>query len=243
MAEQDHRVRIAATSDIHVTSTRSESIHALLTEASDKADVLLLCGDLTDRGRPEEAEVLARDVRSIRIPVLAVLGNHDFDSDHEHEIQKILCDAGVHVLDGHACEIRGVAFAGVKGFGGGFGRRALASFGERTLKAFVQESLNEMLKLEAVLSRLSQERRVVLLHYAPIQETVEGEPPEIFPFLGSSHLEEPLDRFEVTMVFHGHAHRGKPEGKTRTGIPVYNVAEPVLRRAMPDELPLRIVEV
>lgn len=235
-------MRIAAVSDIHV-SPRSESIYRLLAEASERADVLLLCGDITDRGLPEEADTLARELRSIRIPVLAVMGNHDCESDHEGQIKEILCNAGVHVLDGSSYELDGVGFAGVKGFGGGFGRRALAAFGEPAMKAFVQEAVSEMLKLEAALCRLSSERRIVLLHYAPIQQTVDGEPAEIFPFLGSSHLEEPLNRFEVTMAFHGHAHRGKPEGKTHAGIPVYNVAMPVLANAFPDQPPLRIVEV
>jgi Icc-related predicted phosphoesterase len=240
--EEDRALRIAAVSDIHV-STRSENVYELLAEAADRADVLLLCGDVTDRGLPDEAETLARELRRARIPVLAVMGNHDCESDHEQEIKKILADAGAHVLDGNSCEIDSVGFAGVKGFGGGFGRRALAAFGEQAMKAFVQESLNEMLKLETALSRLSSERRVVLLHYAPIQETVEGEPAEIFPFLGSSHLEEPLNRYEVSMAFHGHAHRGKPVGKTHTGIPVYNVAEPVLKNAFPGKVPLQIVEI
>ncbi len=233
-------MKIAAVSDIHV-STRSHSLQSLLTEA-EKADVLLLCGDVTNRGLPEEAQALARELRSSRIPVVAVLGNHDCESGQDHQVREILADAGVHMLDGDSCDIAGVGFAGVKGFGGGFGRRALAAFGERAMKAFVQESLTEMLKLEAALCRLSNEQRIVLLHYAPIQETVEGEPPEIFPFLGSSHLEEPLDRFEVSMVFHGHAHRGKPEGKTHTGIPVYNVAQCLLKSVLHGQPPLRIVD-
>lgn len=233
-------MRIAAVSDIHV-STRSQSIQSFLS-AAENCDVLLLCGDITNRGLPEEAQVLARELRSSSIPVVAVLGNHDFESGQAHQVCEILADAGVHMLDGDSCEIAGVGFAGVKGFGGGFGRCALAAFGEQAMKSFVQESLSEMLKLESALCRLSSPQRVVLLHYAPIQETVEGEPLEIFPFLGSSHLEGPLDRFEVSMVFHGHAHRGKPEGKTHSGIPVYNVAEHLLKSVLHGQPPLRIVE-
>jgi Icc-related predicted phosphoesterase len=242
MSETNGRLRIAAVADIHF-GPRSESLQALLTHAAHHADVLLLCGDITNRGLPEEAEALARELRTTKIPVLAVLGNHDFESDRQKEVTEILADAGVKMLDGDSVEVQGVGFAGVKGFGGGFGKRALASFGEPSMKAFVRETLDEMLKLEAALARLKTERRVVLLHYSPIQETVEGEPPDIFPFLGSSHLEEPLNRYEVTAAFHGHAHLGRPEGKTREGIPVYNVAEHVLKAANPGAPPLRIMEV
>jgi Icc-related predicted phosphoesterase len=242
MSETNGRLRVAAVGDIHF-GPRSESIQGLLAHAAQHADVLLLCGDVTNRGLPEEAEALARELRGVKVPVLLVLGNHDFESDHQREVSDILANAGVKVLDGDSVEIQGVGFAGVKGFGGGFGRRALASFGEPSIKAFVRETLEEMLKLEAALARLKTERRVVLLHYSPIQETVEGEPADIFPFLGSSHLEEPLNRYEVTVAFHGHAHLGRPEGKTREGIPVYNVAEHVLKAANPTAPPLKIVEV
>jgi Icc-related predicted phosphoesterase len=235
-------LRVAAVGDIHF-GPRSESIHGLLAHADANADVLLLCGDVTSHGLPEEAEALARELRSVRVPILAVLGNHDFESNQPKEVSEILADAGVKMLDGDSVEIAGVGFAGVKGFGGGFGRRALAAFGEPAMKVFVRESLEEMLKLESALARIKAERRVVLLHYAPIQATVEGEPPDIFPFLGSSHLEEPLNRYEVTAAFHGHAHLGHPEGRTQTGIPVYNVAEHVLRAANPKAPPLKIVEI
>jgi len=241
MTESNGRLRVAAVGDIHF-GPRSEPIQGLLTHASQNADVLLLCGDITNRGLPEEAEALARELRSVKLPVLGVLGNHDYETDHAKEVSEILCDAGVRMLDGDTTEIQGVGFAGVKGFGGGFGKRALAAFGEPSMKAFVRETLEEMLKLEAALARLKTETKVVLLHYAPIQETVEGEPPDIFPFLGSSHLEEPLNRYEVTVAFHGHAHLGRPEGKTRSGIPVYNVAEHVLKATNPHAPPLKIVE-
>lgn len=241
MSESNGPLRVAAVGDIHF-GPRSESIQGLLAHATHHADVLLLCGDVTNRGLPEEAEALARELRSIKLPVLAVLGNHDYETDHPKEVSDILCNAGVQVLDGDSVEVHGVGFAGVKGFGGGFGKRALAAFGEPSMKAFVRETLDEMLKLEAALARLKTETKVVLLHYAPIQQTVEGEPADIFPFLGSSHLEEPLNRYEVTVAFHGHAHLGHPEGKTREGIPVYNVAEHVLRALQPDAPPLKIIE-
>jgi Icc-related predicted phosphoesterase len=240
--EDNGALRVAAVADIHF-GPRSESLSGLLTHAAQNADVLLLCGDITNRGLPEEAEALARELRIVKIPVLAVLGNHDFETDQQKQVSDILSDAGVKMLDGDSVEVRGVGFAGVKGFGGGFGRRALASFGEPAMKAFVRETLEEMLKLEAALARLKTERRVVLLHYSPIQETVEGEPADIFPFLGSSHLEEPLNRYEVTVAFHGHAHLGRAEGKTGKGIPVYNVAEHVLRALQPNAPPVKIVEI
>ncbi|MBW3596520.1 MAG: metallophosphoesterase [Planctomycetes bacterium] len=242
MSAPNGRLRVGAVGDIHF-GPRSESIHGLLAHADQHADVLLLCGDVTNRGLPEEAEALARELHSVKIPVLAVLGNHDYESDRQKEVSDVLADAGVKMLDGDSVEIGGVGFAGVKGFGGGFGKWALAAFGEPSMKAFVRESMEEMLKLEVALARLKTERRIVLLHYSPIQGTVEGEPPDIYPFLGSSHLEEPLNRYEVTAAFHGHAHLGHLEGKTHAGIPVYNVAEHVLRLANPDAPPLKIVEV
>jgi Icc-related predicted phosphoesterase len=175
--------------------------------------------------------------------VIAVLGNHDLESNEEHELVKILADAGVVVLDGDSHELYGIGFAGVKGFGGGFGRRALGAWGEKIIKDFVHETVNESLKLESALSRLRTPEKVVLLHYSPIQATVQPEPLEIMPFLGSSRLEEPLDRYRCTAVFHGHAHRGSPSGRTKSGIPVYNVATPVLAAESPDRLPFRVIEV
>src|SRR6516225_6614845 len=207
------------------------------------ADILLLCGDLTDFGLPEEAHVLVRELNAVKVPIVAVLGNHDFESGKQDEVRKILVDAGVRMLDGDACEIKGVGFAGVKGFAGGFGRATLGAWGEDIVKKFVQEAVAETLKLESALARLRMPQRVALLHYSPIQATVEGEPPEIFAFLGCGRLAEPLHRYGVTAVFHGHAHRGTPEGKTDDGVPVYNVSLPLLRRAFPDRPPCRVVTV
>jgi Icc-related predicted phosphoesterase len=147
------------------------------------------------------------------------------------------------MLDGDSWEFHGVGFAGVRGFCGGFGRGALGPWGEAIIKAFVNEAVQEALKLEAALARITSEHRIALLHYAPVRDTVEGEPPEIFPFLGSSRLEDPLSRFDVTAVFHGHAHKGAPEGKTQSGIPVYNVAHPVLKANYPDRPPFRLFDV
>ena len=237
-------MRIAAVADIHVKKTSQGAFQTMFAAATESADVLLLCGDLTDYGTIEEARILAKEITtSLRIPALAVLGNHDFESNKEKEVISILSDAGVTVLDGDSHEIRGVGFAGVKGFGGGFGRRQLGAWGEKIIKDFVHEAIEEALKLEAALSRLRTPQKIAVLHYSPVRATVEGEPPEIMPFLGSSRLEEPLDRYRVTAVFHGHAHRGSLEGKTKTSIPVYNVAMPLLQAAFPDQPPIRIVEI
>lgn len=215
----------------------------LLAQISHSAEVLAICGDLTDHGLPEEAHGLARELTaSLKIPAIAVLGNHDYEAGKSQEVSDILCEAGITVLDGDACEMRGVGFAGVRGFGGGFGRYALSAWGEETVKRFVHEAIDEALKLESALIRLRTAHRVAVLHYSPIQATVEGEPPEIFPFLGSSRLEDPLLHFPVTAVFHGHAHSGRPRGQLRDGVPVYNVSLPLLRRAFPDRPPFHLLE-
>jgi Icc-related predicted phosphoesterase len=235
-------VRVAAIGDIHVSRHSQGAFQPLFTHISGNADVLVLCGDFTDYGLPEEARVLARELTAaVKVPVVAVLGNHDYEAGKQNEIREILLDAGVTVLDGEAAEIEGIGFAGVKGFAGGFGRGSLGPWGEQVIKRFVQEAVDEAMKLETALARLRTEQRVALLHYAPIRGTVEGEPPEIFPYLGSGRLEEPINRYRVTAVFHGHAHRGAPEGRTSTGIPVYNVAMPLLTRINPDRLPYLVV--
>jgi Icc-related predicted phosphoesterase len=207
------------------------------------ADLLLIAGDLTDYGLPDEARVLAKELSSLRMPKAAVLGNHDLESGKAGELIQILNDAGLVILDGDSCELSGVGVAGVKGFGGGFGKRALGPWGESIIKQFVREAVDEALKLEAALARLRTRSRIALLHYSPIAETVEGEPLEIYPFLGSSRLEEPLGRYPVSLVLHGHAHRGRPNGTTKTGVPVHNVSMPLLTRLFPDQPPFRVFEV
>jgi Icc-related predicted phosphoesterase len=177
------------------------------------------------------------------MPVVAVLGNHDFESGKADEVTKILAEGGVRVLDGDSCEFHGIGFAGVKGFCGGFGTGALGPWGEDMIKRFVREAVDEALKLETALARLRTTHRIAVLHYAPVKETVEGEPVEVYAFLGSSRLEEPLARYPVSAVFHGHAHRGRLEGRTRSGVPVYNVARPLLERMFPDRPPFRVLEV
>ena len=234
-------VRVAAIGDLHCTKN-SQPLQPIFAQASTQADVLVLCGDLTDYGTPEEAHLLVRELTSAKMPVVAVLGNHDFESGKADEVAKILSEGGVRVLDGDSCEFHGIGFAGVKGFCGGFGTGALGPWGEDMIKQFVREAVNEALKLETALARLRTEQRIAVLHYAPIHGTVEGEPPEVFAFLGSSRLEEPLARYPVSAVLHGHAHRGRLEGRTRNGVPVYNVARPLLERSFPDRPPFRILE-
>jgi Icc-related predicted phosphoesterase len=236
------QMRIAAVSDLHCTRTSQGAFGPLFQRIAGQMDLLLLCGDLTDHGLPEEARVLAGELAGVKVPMLGVLGNHDYHSDHAEEVERILEGVGLKILDGDDCEIHGVGFAGVKRFAGGFGRHTLEAWGEPAIKKFVYESVEEALKLEKALARLHTPRRVAVLHYAPIQATVEGEPPPIYPFLGSSRLEEPINRYGVMVVFHGHAHRGSAEGRTQTGIPVYNVSLSLMREAMGDERPFRFFE-
>jgi Icc-related predicted phosphoesterase len=242
MGKSASTVRFAAVGDIHATKASAGTLRGFFAQASDAADVLLLCGDLTDYGTAEEAQVLADELVAASVPIVAVLGNHDFESGTPEIVRDVLTHAGVHVLDGEACEIEGVGIAGVKGFAGGFGRGSLGAWGEPAIKLFVQEALHEAMKLESALAKLRTPRRIALLHYSPIVGTVEGEPVDIFAFLGSSRLEEPLLRYPVDAVFHGHAHRGTLEARTINGVPVYNVAKPLLQRSRPDQPPFRIFE-
>jgi Icc-related predicted phosphoesterase len=216
----------------------------LLQSVNERADFLLLCGDLTDYGLPEEAHILVGELaEAVRIPIVAVLGNHDFEAGQPVEVCRILTEAGIKVLDGEAHEVQGTGIAGAKGFAGGFGRATLGAWGEPATKRFVQEAIDEALKFEGALARLRTAQRIAMLHYSPIKATVEGEPLEIYSYLGTSRLEEPLNRHPVNMVFHGHAHHGALEGRTSTGIPVFNVAMPLLMRTFPDQPPFRVFEI
>lgn len=227
-----NKTKIAAVGDIHVRETDQGKWVEFFRKVSEQADVLLLCGDLTDHGRATEAKVLAGELKACTIPVLAVLGNHDYDKDEQQAIREILVEESVQLLDGDSVVIGNVGFAGVKGFGGGFDNAMLSMFGESMMKAFVQEAVDEALKLDGALARLDGEhealKKVVLLHYAPIKATVVGEPEQIFPFLGSSRLAEPLNRRQVIAAFHGHAHIGTLEGETSKGVKVFNVSKPIL---------------
>ena len=235
------KVRVAGLGDLHCGRIPANSLEPLFVQIAHDADILVLCGDLTDHGLPEEAIALTKVLTgSLKIATVAVLGNHDYHTGHVAEIEKILKDAGITVLDGEACEIHGVGFAGVKGFIGGFGRRTLEPWGEDLVKQVVNEAVNETLKLGSALAKLRTKHRVAVLHYAPIAETVQGEPPEIWPYLGCSRLAEPLSRFQVTLAFHGHAHHGQAEGRYQE-IPVYNVSLPLMQRDHP-ERPYRVIE-
>ena len=236
-------VRVAAIGDLHCTKTSQGAFQPLFAKVADAAELVLIAGDLTDYGLPDEARVLARELAAVRIPIVAVLGNHDFESGKEQEVRQIVSDAGVVILDGDATEMHGIGIAGVKGFGGGFGQRALGPWGETIIKQFVRAAVEEALKLEAALARLRTKHLVALLHYSPVQQTVEGEPLEIYPFLGSSRLEEPLNRYPVSLVVHGHAHRGQLEGRTKSGVTVFNVSMPLLSRTFADRPPFRVFEV
>jgi Icc-related predicted phosphoesterase len=230
MANSDGKLRVAAIGDLHVMEDSVAPYRELFTEISANADVLVLCGDLTNFGKTSEAEILAEDIRSCSIPVLGVLGNHDYECGQPEKVCEILHQAGMTVLNEQATEIQGVGFAGVKGFMGGYGRGELAAFGEPIAKAFVQEALDEARKLENQLRTLRTERSVAVLHYSPIVDTIEGEPEAIYQYLGSQRLCDPIDRFDhVKAVFHGHAHHGTYQGATPRGTPVYNVAQFVLK--------------
>ncbi len=226
-------MRVAATADLHFTPARFSALHDQLNRVRDEADVFILAGDLTNFGRPEEMEPLLNVLVRLRLPVIAVLGNHDFESDHQGDLSRMMTNEGIKVLDGSAYERDGVGFAGTKGFVGGFGRGVLTAFGEHEIKTFVRASIDEALKLERAMSQLRTQKRVVVMHYSPIATTIEGEAPEIYPFLGTSRLAEVVDRHGADLVVHGHAHNGKCDGKTPGGVPVHNVAITLLQRQNP----------
>lgn len=231
---QGKKVRIAAVGDLHVRTTDRGKWKEYFQAICAQADILVLAGDLTDTGDEDEASLLAEELQGCKVSMVGVLGNHDHEKGRHKLIKETLQQAGVAILDGESVVIEGVGFAGIKGFCGGFGSFMLSKFGEEIMKSFVQEAVDEALKLERALSRLGQHggdlHKIAIMHYAPIVETVKGEPLEIYPFLGSSRLLEPLQRTEVQAVFHGHAHKGQPQGRTPNGIPVYNVSLPILAR-------------
>jgi len=229
----EEEMRIAASADLHFSPQSYAKLKDQFERVRDEADVLVLAGDLTNYGQPEEMEPLLNVLVRLRLPTVVVLGNHDYESGKEHELARMMVAAGLKVLDGTGYERDGVGFAGTKGFVGGFGRGVLTAFGEREIKDFVRASVDEAMKLERGMSQLRAEKRVVVIHYSPIAETVQGEAPEIFPFLGTSRLAEVIDRHGATLVVHGHAHHGKVEGRTPGGVPVHNVAISLLQAQNP----------
>ena len=236
-------VRVAAVGDLHCTKTSQGAFQPLFAQISEAADVLLMPGDLTDYGLPEEAGVLAKELTRCASRSPPCSATTTSSRARATRCARFSSTPASAMLDGDACELQGIGIAGVKGFGGGFGQRALGPWGETIIKQFVREAVDEALKLEAALARLRTQQLVALLHYSPIQQTVEGEPLEIYPFLGSSRLEEPISRYPVSLVLHGHAHRGQLEGTTQSGVPVYNVSMPLLTRSLPDRPPFRVFEV
>lgn len=236
----ERMVRIAALGDFHFDERSRGSLSELIERVNREADVLAMVGDLTTHGDPPQMEAFLSEVEAVRVPMVTVLGNHDYEHGAGEEICEMLSEAGVTVLDGNAVVLEGVGFAGVKGFGGGFGARALGPFGESLIKDFVQGALDEALKLERALHELHTEEKVVLLHYSPVVDTVLGEPEQIYPFLGSSRLLDPIEMLGASIVFHGHAHYGSYRGETPRGIPVRNVAVHVLER---EGIPFHLHEV
>jgi Icc-related predicted phosphoesterase len=231
---ENKKNRIAAIGDIHVHETDRGKWTEFFRTVSREADVLIICGDLTDTGHVKEAEILAGELKACTIPVVAVLGNHDCEADEQDAVKHTLMGERIHVLDGESVVIGNIGFAGIKGFGGGFDNHMLPFWGEKINKDYVQESVNESLKLDRALARLDSDddmKRIVLMHYAPIKETIIGEPESIYPFLGSSRLAEPINTRDVLAAFHGHAHIGTLKGETSKGVKVFNVSRPVLQKA------------
>lgn len=235
-------MRIAATADLHFAPANQVVLRDQLSRARDEADVLVLAGDLTNYGQPAEMEPLLNALVRLRVPTIAVLGNHDYECGKEQELMQMMTSEGIKVLDGSAYERDGVGFAGTKGFVGGFGRGVLTAFGEPEIKTFVRASIDEALKLERGMSQLRTPKRVVVLHYSPIAATVRGEDPEVTPFLGTSRLAEVIDRHGADLVVHGHAHHGTLEGQTLAGVPVRNVAITLLQ-AQPNPSAYRVFDI
>lgn len=234
-------IRIAAMGDLHMQQGYLGTYRQIFKQLSHQADILLLCGDLTDEGLSRQAEMLAEELEYCKIPVIGVLGNHDFANDQQEKIKSILSPR-MFILSNHPYIYQGIGFAGTKGFAGGFDNHLVTPFGERILKQFVDEAVKEVIRLEEALTTLRTDKKIVVLHYSPISQTLKGEPLEIYPFLGTSRLVEPIDNFGVSAVFHGHAHYGTPRGQTNKGVPVYNVSLSVMSRLHPDQ-PYLIVKI
>lgn len=227
-------IRVAAVGDVHVGADSVGRVRPHLEQVAGEADLLLLAGDLTRVGEPEEAAVLVEELRGADVPVVAVLGNHDYHAGQEQVVAGMLEDGGVRVLEGEGVVVQTrsgpVGVAGAKGFGGGFAGACGSDFGEPLMKAFVRHTRAVADGLEKALAGLAADVRIALLHYAPTETTLQGERLEIYPFLGSYLLGEAVDRAGASVVLHGHAHAGTEKGFTPGGIPVRNVAQPVLRR-------------
>jgi predicted phosphodiesterase len=226
-------MRIAALGDLHCPRGRPGDLARRLQGIEERADVLLLCGDLTDSGDPHQARALANELLAVRLPMVGVLGNHDYERGEVVTLRAIFDDVGVRILDGDGVAIGPLGVGGTKGFGGGFGKRRVIGFGEPATKLFVEEAQREAEKLERALRSLETPRRVALTHYSPALSTVSSEAPEIVPFLGNSELGRAAELAGADLMFHGHSHFGKPDGRTERGVPVYNCAAPMLDHLRP----------
>lgn len=228
-------IKIAATADVHFGRDSAGTLRPHLEHLSERADIFLIAGDLTRCGEPEEAKVLASELEGVDVPTVAVLGNHDYHSDHSDEIKDIMQSCGVRVLEGehHVFEQDGhrVAVVGAKGFGGGFAGACGSDFGEPEMKAFIRHTKDIAERIETLLRQDEADTRIALLHYSPVEETLRGERLEIYPFLGSYLLAEAIDHAGADFVLHGHAHNGTEIGMTPGGVPVRNVAQSVIRYA------------
>ncbi len=221
-------MRLAAVADIHLKEEDHEKNVRGFSVVNDLADALVIAGDFTNHGTPDEMRACLSVLEHVRIPIVAVLGNHDHESGHQDELAGMLRLAGVHLLDGHCHEVDGVGFAGTKGFCGGFAPYELMPFGETSIKTFVEIAEREAIKLDYGLAQLQTPIKVAVTHYAPVKETVVGEPEPIFPFLGSSRLERALDRHKPALALHGHAHKGTFSAEMQYGTRVCNVALHIL---------------
>lgn len=228
-------IRVAAVGDVHYGENSQDRLRFYLEQLKDTADLLLIAGDLTQSGRLDEAKVLARDLRFSPVPVIIVLGNHDYHHNEQEEILQVLQDAGVMALEGQSVVLeighQSVGVMGIKGFGGGFMGACISEFGEPEMKAFARQSQKQAQILKHGLENLNVDYKFALTHFAPIEATLLGERKEIYPFLGSYLLAEAIDSSPVTAAFHGHAHRGVEKGETPRGVPVRNVAQHVIRNA------------
>ena len=222
-------MRLAAVADIHLKAENHEKDVREFSAVNELADVLVIAGDLTNHGIPDEMKVVLGVLEHIRIPVIAVLGNHDHESGHQDELAGMLRVAGVHLLDGQSFEVDGIGFAGTKGFCGGFAPYELMPFGEQGIKTFVEVAEREAIKLDYGLAQTRATKKVSITHYSPIKETIIGEPEPIFPFLGSSRLQRALDKHKPALALHGHAHHGTFSAESKGGVRVCNVALSILR--------------
>jgi Icc-related predicted phosphoesterase len=227
-------IRVAAVADVHFGADSAGTLRPALEDLPDHADLFCIAGDLTRLGDPDEARVLANEIRDVGVPTMTVLGNHDYESDRTDDIRRVLEQAGVFVLEGEseAIDVDGarVRVTGVKGFGGGFAGACGSDFGEREMKAFIHHTQATADRLRELLELDSADVQIALLHYSPVEDTLRGERLEIYPFLGSYLLAEAVDAGGADLVLHGHAHNGQEKGVTPGGVTVRNVAQPVIRR-------------